>query len=117
MSISRLLLDNGADVSLLSCEMELPVDVSQSETVTDLLNETMRARGIDPAVARQSEEHLLLRDVKQMLDTGKYDLLTKFCRIIVLVYTPGPVYALPGRAKSWDTEDPDCVRFLFQITC
>lgn len=69
----RLLLDNGADVSLLSCEMELPVDVSQSDSVTDLLNEAMRTRGIDPVVARQTEEQLLLRDVKQMLESGKYE--------------------------------------------
>lgn len=68
-----MLLDNGADVSLLSCEMELPVDVSQSDSVTDLLNEAMRTRGIDPVVARQTEEQLLLRDVKQMLEAGKYE--------------------------------------------
>ncbi|CAH8648785.1 unnamed protein product [Dicrocoelium dendriticum] len=69
----RLLLDNGADLSLLSCEMELASDVSQNPKVTELLNEAMHARGIDPLKARQAEELMLLQDVEHWMRQGKYE--------------------------------------------
>ncbi|OON15597.1 hypothetical protein X801_08596, partial [Opisthorchis viverrini] len=68
-----LLVDNGANLALLSCDMELPVDVSQNDAVTSLLNEAMESQGIDPVAARQNEQTMLLRDAKQWQANGRYE--------------------------------------------
>ncbi|KAG5455003.1 hypothetical protein CSKR_111315 [Clonorchis sinensis] len=53
--------------------MELPVDVSQNDAVTNLLNEAMESQGIDAIAARQNEQTMLLRDAKQWQANGRYE--------------------------------------------
>ncbi|VDD82598.1 unnamed protein product [Mesocestoides corti] len=69
---ARLLLDKGADASIVSFELELPLDVAQGADMVSLLKDWMQNHSIDEKAARSAEEQLMLRDAREWLASGDY---------------------------------------------
>ncbi|XP_065580952.1 protein phosphatase 1 regulatory subunit 12B-like isoform X13 [Artemia franciscana] len=69
LSIARFLIDHGADVAAVNNDGDLPVDIAESEEMTDLLQSEMDAQGIDSEVAKNMEEDRMVEDVNTWIQT------------------------------------------------
>lgn len=67
MSIARYLIDNGAELDLVNSDGELPIDLSASNSMENLLQQYIHDRKIDCEEARQKEEKVMLADAKKWL--------------------------------------------------
>lgn len=71
--IFRLLIKNGADLSILSADTELALDVAQDKVMVKLLEDAMKEQNLDPVAIRYSEEKALLDDANYWLSTSTYE--------------------------------------------
>lgn len=67
ISIARFLIENGANLSAVSSDGELVVDLADSDRMEALLQKHIHEQGINCDEARQSEERLMLNDAKYWL--------------------------------------------------
>lgn len=67
VSIARYLVDNGAELDLINSDGELPIDLSASNSMENLLQQYIHERKIDCEEARQKEEKVMLADAKKWL--------------------------------------------------
>jgi protein phosphatase 1 regulatory subunit 12A len=67
LSIARFLVENNADLAAINSDGELPIDISGSDAMADLLQKYIDEQGIDCDEARQSEEKTMLADAKRWL--------------------------------------------------
>lgn len=69
---NRFLIENGASLSILSVDLELPIDVAQDEEMINLLTDSMKKQNIDGDAIKHSEEQMLLHDAQHWLSSGQY---------------------------------------------
>ncbi|KAH8857922.1 Protein phosphatase 1 regulatory subunit 12A, partial [Schistosoma japonicum] len=69
---NRFLIENGADLSVLSVDLELPIDVAQDEEMINLLTDAMKKQNVDADAIKHSEEQMLLHDAQHWLTSGQY---------------------------------------------
>lgn len=76
VSIARYLIENGANLSAVSTDGELVVDLAESVRMEALLQKHIDEQGIDCKEARESEERLMLNDAKNWLrsDASEADI-------------------------------------------
>lgn len=67
VSIARYLIENGANLSAVSSDGELVVDLAECVRMETLLQKHIDEQGIDCKEARESEERLMLNDAKNWL--------------------------------------------------
>lgn len=67
LSIARYLIESGANLSAVSSDGELVVDLAENNCMEALLQKHIDEQGIDCEEARQSEERLMLNDAKNWL--------------------------------------------------
>ncbi|CAH8614841.1 unnamed protein product [Schistosoma rodhaini] len=70
--LARFLIENGASLSILSVDLELPIDVAQDEEMINLLTDSMKKQNIDGDAIKHSEEQMLLHDAQHWLTSGQY---------------------------------------------
>ncbi|CAH8580892.1 unnamed protein product [Schistosoma intercalatum] len=70
--LARFLIENGASLSILSVDLELPIDVAQDEEMINLLTDSMKKQNIDGDAIKHSEEQMLLHDAQHWLSSGQY---------------------------------------------
>ncbi|XP_018645718.1 protein phosphatase 1 regulatory subunit 12b (myosin phosphatase targeting subunit 2), putative [Schistosoma mansoni] len=70
--LARFLIENGASLSILSVDLELPIDVAQDEEMINLLTDSMKKQNIDGDTIKHSEEQMLLHDAQHWLTSGQY---------------------------------------------
>ena len=56
---SRYLLDHGANVSAVNNDGELPIDISESDEMEELLQKEIDVHGVDCEASRHSEERIM----------------------------------------------------------
>ncbi|XP_035222251.1 protein phosphatase 1 regulatory subunit 12A-like isoform X4 [Stegodyphus dumicola] len=72
LSIARYLIEHGANVAAVNNDGDLPIDIAESSEMEEYLSNVLDEQGIDCDEARSEEEHIMLEDAKQMLNSNKY---------------------------------------------
>ncbi|XP_055510506.1 protein phosphatase 1 regulatory subunit 12B-like isoform X2 [Leucoraja erinacea] len=73
INIAEYLINNGANVAAVNSEGEIPSDIAEESAMKDLLQEEISRQGIDVETARKEEEHRMLQDARQWLNSGKIE--------------------------------------------
>ncbi|XP_038676974.1 protein phosphatase 1 regulatory subunit 12B-like isoform X2 [Scyliorhinus canicula] len=73
INIAEYLINNGANVAAVNSEGEIPSDIAEESAMKDLLQDEINRQGIDVEVARKEEEHRMLQDARQWLNSGKIE--------------------------------------------
>ncbi|XP_078098466.1 protein phosphatase 1 regulatory subunit 12A-like isoform X8 [Mustelus asterias] len=73
INIAEYLLNNGAHVAAVNSEGEIPSDIAEESAMKDLLQDEINRQGIDVEVARKEEEHRMLQDARQWLNSDKIE--------------------------------------------
>ncbi|XP_078276786.1 protein phosphatase 1 regulatory subunit 12A-like isoform X1 [Rhinoraja longicauda] len=73
INIAEYLINNGANVAAVNSEGEIPSDIAEESAMKDLLQEEISRQGIDVETSRKEEEHRMLQDARQWLNSGKID--------------------------------------------
>ncbi|KAJ8245450.1 hypothetical protein GJAV_G00270880 [Gymnothorax javanicus] len=71
LDIAEYLLSQGADVGMVNSEGETPLDIAEEEPMEELLKNEINRQGVDIEAARKEEERIMLRDVRQWLNSGQ----------------------------------------------
>ncbi|KAJ8249880.1 hypothetical protein COCON_G00230960 [Conger conger] len=71
MDIAEYLLSQGAHVGMVNSEGETPLDIAEEEAMEELLQNEINRQGVDIEAARREEERIMLRDVRQWLNSGQ----------------------------------------------
>ncbi|XP_037299704.1 protein phosphatase 1 regulatory subunit 12A isoform X3 [Manduca sexta] len=112
ISIARYLLENGADVAAVNYDGELPVDISECDAMTDLLQKAIDEKGVDCEKSRNAEVDTLMSDAREWAMNGYVEV-----RDLKTGGTPLHVAAAKGYidvAKTLLEEcnaEPDCVDY------
>lgn len=69
VSIAGYLIESGANVAAVNNDGELAVDIADTKKMETLLNAEIASRGIDCELARNEEQHIMLRDAKEWLSS------------------------------------------------
>ncbi|CAM1331167.1 PPP1R12C (predicted), partial [Pycnogonum litorale] len=67
ISIAKYLIDAGANVAAVNYDGDIPIDISQSDEMDELLQKEIDKQGIDCDKARNEEELLMLEDASAWL--------------------------------------------------
>ncbi|XP_067913220.1 protein phosphatase 1 regulatory subunit 12A-like isoform X2 [Heterodontus francisci] len=73
INIAEYLINNGANVAAVNSEGEIPSDLAEESAMKDLLQDEISKQGIDVEAARKEEEHRMLQDARQWLNSGKIE--------------------------------------------
>uniref|UniRef100_UPI00398EF75F protein phosphatase 1 regulatory subunit 12A-like isoform X5 n=1 Tax=Pristiophorus japonicus TaxID=55135 RepID=UPI00398EF75F len=73
INIAEYLINNGASVAAVNSEGEIPSDIAEESAMKDLLQDEINRQGIDVEAARKEEEHRMLQDARQWLNSGKIE--------------------------------------------
>ncbi|XP_072336543.1 protein phosphatase 1 regulatory subunit 12A-like isoform X2 [Scyliorhinus torazame] len=73
INIAEYLINNGVNVAAVNSEGEIPSDIAEESAMKDLLQDEINRQGIDVEVARKEEEHRMLQDARQWLNSGKIE--------------------------------------------
>ncbi|XP_067863490.1 protein phosphatase 1 regulatory subunit 12A-like isoform X2 [Heptranchias perlo] len=73
INIAEYLINNGASVAAVNSEGEIPSDIAEESAMKDLLQDEISRQGIDVEAARKEEEHRMLQDARQWLNSGKIE--------------------------------------------
>ncbi|KAJ8348592.1 hypothetical protein SKAU_G00271810 [Synaphobranchus kaupii] len=71
MDIAEYLISQGASVGVVNSEGETPLDIAEEEAMEELLKNEINRQGLDIEAARKEEERIMLRDVRQWLNSGQ----------------------------------------------
>uniref|UniRef100_A0A4W3GCA4 Protein phosphatase 1 regulatory subunit n=1 Tax=Callorhinchus milii TaxID=7868 RepID=A0A4W3GCA4_CALMI len=73
INIAEYLINNGANVAAVNSEGEIPSDIAEESAMKDLLQQEISRQGIDVEASRKEEEHRMLQDARQWLNSGKIE--------------------------------------------
>ncbi|XP_041051405.1 protein phosphatase 1 regulatory subunit 12A-like isoform X2 [Carcharodon carcharias] len=73
INIAEYLINNGASVAAVNSEGEIPSDIAEESAMKELLQDEINRQGIDVEAARREEEHRMLQDARQWLNSGKIE--------------------------------------------
>ncbi|GCC24291.1 hypothetical protein chiPu_0002691 [Chiloscyllium punctatum] len=73
INIAEYLINNGANVAAVNSEGEIPSDIAEESAMKDLLQDEINKQGIDVEAARKEEEHRMLQDARQWLNSGRIE--------------------------------------------
>ncbi|XP_072886476.1 protein phosphatase 1 regulatory subunit 12A-like isoform X2 [Hemitrygon akajei] len=73
INIAEYLINNGANVAAVNSEGEIPSDIAEESAMKDLLQDEISRQAIDVEAARKEEEHRMLQDARQWLNSGKIE--------------------------------------------
>ncbi|XP_048408967.1 protein phosphatase 1 regulatory subunit 12B-like isoform X2 [Stegostoma tigrinum] len=73
INIAEYLINNGANVAAVNSEGEIPSDIAEESAMKDLLQDEVNKQGIDVEAARKEEEHRMLQDARQWLNSGRIE--------------------------------------------
>ncbi|XP_078402834.1 protein phosphatase 1 regulatory subunit 12A-like isoform X2 [Cetorhinus maximus] len=73
INIAEYLINNGASVAAVNSEGEIPSDIAEESAMKELLQDEINRQGIDVEAARKEEEHRMLQDARQWLNSGKIE--------------------------------------------
>ncbi|XP_072419342.1 protein phosphatase 1 regulatory subunit 12B-like isoform X2 [Chiloscyllium punctatum] len=73
INIAEYLINNGANVAAVNSEGEIPSDIAEESAMKDLLHDEINKQGIDVEAARKEEEHRMLQDARQWLNSGRIE--------------------------------------------
>ncbi|XP_043572792.1 protein phosphatase 1 regulatory subunit 12A-like isoform X2 [Chiloscyllium plagiosum] len=73
INIAEYLINNGANVAAVNSEGEIPSDIAEESAMKDLLQDEINKQGIDVEAARKEEEHRMLQDARQWVNSGRIE--------------------------------------------